>query len=252
MPRRSLQLVRCLRIEVLRRERLAYEQESMETRQDLARSEAHCRALEARVTVLETEARHHEWQRQAADDLAIQYIMRTQALRLEPRDTWRTLGIAPLFGDKKPYGIYALCSKCNYHHDGRAPIAINQQVMVTSLPTHSRKNVPKAEKQQGQLVKSSWNDKLPAKVYWLEMRDLPGLPPTRQVEFQIALVPGAAPVARIPYRLAPSEMKELSEQLKELSDKGFIRPSSSPWGAPVLFVKKKDGSFRMCIDLPGN
>nr|GFC02992.1 putative reverse transcriptase domain-containing protein [Tanacetum cinerariifolium] len=53
---------------------------------------------------------------------------------------------------------------------------------------------------------------------------------------------------RAPYRLAPSEMKELSEQLKELPGKGFIRPGSSPWGAPVLFVKKKDGSFRMCID----
>nr|GEY74155.1 putative reverse transcriptase domain-containing protein [Tanacetum cinerariifolium] len=78
--------------------------------------------------------------------------------------------------------------------------------------------------------------------------DLPGIPPTRQVEFQIDLVPGAAPVGRTPYRLAPSEMKELSDQLKELADKGFIRPSSSPWGAPVLFVKKKDGSFRMCID----
>ncbi|GJR75329.1 putative reverse transcriptase domain-containing protein [Tanacetum coccineum] len=78
--------------------------------------------------------------------------------------------------------------------------------------------------------------------------DFPGLPPTRQVEFQIDLIPGAAPVARAPYRLAPSEMKELSEQLKELSDKGFIRPSFSPWGAPVLFVKKKDGSFRMCIN----
>ncbi|GJT68854.1 putative reverse transcriptase domain-containing protein [Tanacetum coccineum] len=78
--------------------------------------------------------------------------------------------------------------------------------------------------------------------------DLPGLPPTRQVEFQIDLVPGVASIARAPYRLAPSERKELSEQLKELSDKGFIRPSSSPWGAPVLFVKKKDGSFRMCID----
>ncbi|GJX13858.1 putative reverse transcriptase domain-containing protein [Tanacetum coccineum] len=71
--------------------------------------------------------------------------------------------------------------------------------------------------------------------------DLPGLPPTRQVEFQIDLIPGVAPVARAPYRLAPSKMKDLSEQLKELSDKGFIRPSSSPWGAPVLFVKKKDG-----------
>ncbi|GJV60097.1 putative reverse transcriptase domain-containing protein [Tanacetum coccineum] len=78
--------------------------------------------------------------------------------------------------------------------------------------------------------------------------DLPGIPPTRQVEFRIDLVPGATPVARAPYRLAPSEMKELAEQLQELTDKGFIRPSSSPWGAPVLFVKKKDGSFRMCID----
>ncbi|GKF89914.1 hypothetical protein Tco_0263877, partial [Tanacetum coccineum] len=80
------------------------------------------------------------------------------------------------------------------------------------------------------------------------LEDLPGIPPTRQVEFQIDLIPSAAPVTRAPYRLAPSEMKELLDQLKELSDKGFIRPSSSPWGAPVLFVKKKDGSFRMCID----
>ncbi|GKA37282.1 putative reverse transcriptase domain-containing protein [Tanacetum coccineum] len=80
------------------------------------------------------------------------------------------------------------------------------------------------------------------------LEDLPGIPPTQQVEFQINLVPGVAPVARAPYLLAPSEMKELSDQLQELSDKGFIRPSSSPWGTPVLFVKKKDGSFLMCID----
>ncbi|GJU80802.1 putative reverse transcriptase domain-containing protein [Tanacetum coccineum] len=78
--------------------------------------------------------------------------------------------------------------------------------------------------------------------------DLSGLPPARLVKFQIDLIPRAAPVARAPYRLAPSKMKELSEQLQELSDKGFIRPSSSLWGAPVLFVKKKDGSFKMCID----
>nr|GEZ89594.1 putative reverse transcriptase domain-containing protein [Tanacetum cinerariifolium] len=91
---------------------------------------------------------------------------------------------------------------------------------------------------------------LPVVQEFLEVfhEDLPGIPPTRQVEFQIDLVPGAAPVARAPYRLAPSEMKELSDQLQELSDKGFVRPSSSPWGAPVLFFKKKDGSFWMCID----
>ncbi|GKA27442.1 putative reverse transcriptase domain-containing protein [Tanacetum coccineum] len=77
----------------------------------------------------------------------------------------------------------------------------------------------------------------------IPLEELPGLPPPRQVEFRIDLIPGAAPVARAPYRLAPSEMKELSKQLQELSEKGFIRPSSSPWGAPVLFVKKKDGSF---------
>ncbi|GJV62760.1 putative reverse transcriptase domain-containing protein [Tanacetum coccineum] len=78
--------------------------------------------------------------------------------------------------------------------------------------------------------------------------DLPGLPPVHQVEFQIDLMPRAAPVARAPYRLAPSEMQELSNQLQELVDRGFIRPSTSPWGYLLLFVKKKDGSFRMCID----
>ncbi|GJS87555.1 putative reverse transcriptase domain-containing protein [Tanacetum coccineum] len=78
--------------------------------------------------------------------------------------------------------------------------------------------------------------------------DLSGLPPIREIEFRIELIPGATPVAKSPYRLAPSELEELSGQLKELQDKGFIRPSSSPWGAPVLFVKKKDGSFRMCIN----
>ncbi|GKC06577.1 putative reverse transcriptase domain-containing protein [Tanacetum coccineum] len=69
-----------------------------------------------------------------------------------------------------------------------------------------------------------------------------------EFEFRIELTPGATPVAKSPYRLAYSELEELSGQLKELQDKGFIRPSSSPWGAPVLFVKKNDGSFRMCID----
>ncbi|GKB86640.1 putative reverse transcriptase domain-containing protein [Tanacetum coccineum] len=78
--------------------------------------------------------------------------------------------------------------------------------------------------------------------------DLPGLPLVRQVEFQINLIPGTTPVARAPYRLAPSEMQELSNQLQELSNRCFIQPSTLPWGAPVLFVKKKDGSFKICID----
>ncbi|GKB43443.1 reverse transcriptase domain-containing protein [Tanacetum coccineum] len=78
--------------------------------------------------------------------------------------------------------------------------------------------------------------------------DLTGLPPIREIEFRIELIPRETPVAKSPYRLAPSELEELSGQLKELQDKGFIRPSSSPWVAPVLFVKKKDGSFRMCFD----
>ncbi|GJT60494.1 putative reverse transcriptase domain-containing protein, partial [Tanacetum coccineum] len=82
----------------------------------------------------------------------------------------------------------------------------------------------------------------------LIIRDLPGLPLVRQVEFKIDLIQRAAPVAQAPYRLAPLEMQELSNQLQELADRGFIRPSTSPWGAPVLFVKKKYRSFRMCID----
>ncbi|GJZ84297.1 putative reverse transcriptase domain-containing protein [Tanacetum coccineum] len=73
-----------------------------------------------------------------------------------------------------------------------------------------------------------------------------GLPPQQQVKFRIDLVPGATPVAKSPYRLAPSKMQELSEQIQELQNRSFIRPSHSPWGAPVLFVKKKDVSFRAC------
>nr|GEW00741.1 putative reverse transcriptase domain-containing protein [Tanacetum cinerariifolium] len=78
--------------------------------------------------------------------------------------------------------------------------------------------------------------------------DLSSLPPVREVEFHIDLILEALPVVRLPYRLAPSEMQELANQLKELQDKGFIRLSHAPWGAPVLFVKKKDGDLRMCID----
>ena len=71
------------------------------------------------------------------------------------------------------------------------------------------------------------------------LEELPGLPPDREIEFCIDVVPGTDPISMPPYRMAPAELKELNEQLKELLDQGFIRPSTSPWGAPVLFVKKK-------------
>ncbi|GJR01191.1 putative reverse transcriptase domain-containing protein [Tanacetum coccineum] len=165
-------------------------------------------------------------------------------------------------GDKKPYGgSRPLCSKCNYHHDGPcAPkcYKCNKYGHIARDWT-LQEGLSKAENQQRQRGNHAGNNRLQHKVYvvGLEMRGQ-----TRTMALGLAgsssdstsgnsnldLVPGAAPVARAPYRLAPSELKELSEQLKELSDKGFIRPSSSPWGAPVLFVKKKDGSFRMCID----
>ena len=78
--------------------------------------------------------------------------------------------------------------------------------------------------------------------------DLPGMPPDRDVEFTIELQPGTAPISRRPYRMPPNELAELKKQLQELLDKGYIRPSNSPWGCPALFVKKKDESLRLCVD----
>ena len=78
--------------------------------------------------------------------------------------------------------------------------------------------------------------------------DILGLPPDREIEFVIELLPGTEPISIPPYKMAPTELKELKAQLEELLNKGFIRPSTSPWGAPVLLVKKNDGSLRLCID----
>jgi hypothetical protein len=78
--------------------------------------------------------------------------------------------------------------------------------------------------------------------------DLPGMPPDRDVEFVIKLQPGTAPISKRPYRMSPKELAELKNQLQELLDKGYIRPSSSPWGSSALFVKKKDGSLQMFVD----
>ncbi|GJW27274.1 putative reverse transcriptase domain-containing protein [Tanacetum coccineum] len=173
--------------------------------------------------------------------------------------------------EKKPYGgSKPLCPKCNYHHDGQcAPKCANCKrtghLTRDCRSLTAANNNQRAPGNQGNQVGNGIGvntiirgctlnfinhpfniDLMPVELVFPE--DLPGIPPTRQVEFQIDLIPGAAPVARAPNRLAPSKMKELLDQLKELSNKGFIRSSSSPWGAPILFVKKKDGSFRMCID----
>jgi hypothetical protein len=79
-------------------------------------------------------------------------------------------------------------------------------------------------------------------------KDLPGMPPERKVEFVIELLPGTAPIFKRAYRISRPELVELKKQIDELSEKGYIRPSTSPWAAPVLFVEKKDGTKRMCID----
>jgi hypothetical protein len=78
--------------------------------------------------------------------------------------------------------------------------------------------------------------------------ELSGMPPGRYIEFAIELQPGTAPISKRPYRMPPAELAELKKQLQELLDKGFICPSTSPWGCPALFVKKKDESLRMCVD----
>ena len=77
-------------------------------------------------------------------------------------------------------------------------------------------------------------------------QDIPGLPPSREIDFVIDLTSGTWPIARAPYRMAPAEMRELRDQIEQLLGQGLIRRSTSPWGAPVLFVKKRDGSLRLC------
>ena len=93
-------------------------------------------------------------------------------------------------------------------------------------------------------------EKIPVGKEFIDVfpEELPGIPPEREVDMSIEVVHGMTPISRAPYNMALTELKESKTQLYELLDKGFIRPSVSPWGAPVLFVKKKDGTFQMCID----
>nr|GEX18318.1 reverse transcriptase domain-containing protein [Tanacetum cinerariifolium] len=137
-------------------------------------------------------------------------------------------------GDKKPYGgTKPLCPKGITCYE-------------CGVLGHYKSDFPKLK--NGNQGNRAGNGKAVARAYAVGTAGTNPNSNVVMVEFQIDLVPGATLVARAPYRLALSKMKELSSQLKELVDKGFIRPSSSPWGAPILFVKKKDGSFQMCID----
>nr|GEX62307.1 putative reverse transcriptase domain-containing protein [Tanacetum cinerariifolium] len=147
-------------------------------------------------------------------------------------------------GDKKPYeGTKPLCTKSDcprLKNGNQGNQTGNVNVVARAYAVGTVRTNPKSNVVTDVPIVQDFPE--------VFLEDLLGIPPTHEVEFQIDLIPGAALVARAPYRLAPSEMKELSNQLKELSDKIFIRPSSSPWGAPFLFVKKKDGSFWTCID----
>ncbi|GJW93730.1 putative reverse transcriptase domain-containing protein [Tanacetum coccineum] len=163
--------------------------------------------------------------------------------------------------EKKPYwGSNPLCSKYNYHHDGLCAPKCHKCNRVGHMDRDCRSltNAITANNQRG--TRAVGNSNAPAKVYVVghartnpDSNVITGLPPNRQVEFHIDLMPGVAPVARAPYRLAPSEMKELSDQLQELSDKGFLRLSSLPWGAPVLiddlFDQLQGSSVYSKIDL---
>ncbi|GJV62804.1 putative reverse transcriptase domain-containing protein [Tanacetum coccineum] len=154
------------------------------------------------------------------------------------------------------HGSFDMIIGMDWLSNYKAEIICHEKVVRIPLPDGKVLRVvgERLEEKARLLMSAKVSDKKQEKI--VVVRDFPevflddlfGLPPIWEIEFRIELIPEATPVAKSPYRLAPSEMEELFGQLKELQDKGFIRLSSSHWGAPVLFVKKKDGSFRMCID----
>jgi hypothetical protein len=131
----------------------------------------------------------------------------------------------------------------------------NGTIMLTS-PQGERiqVNIDKATDEKGKTMinhleeKPFENIKVVSEYPDVFSEELPGMPPDLDIEFSIELLPGTAPISKRPYRMDVKDLVELKKQIKELLEKGFLRPSSSPWGAPVLFVNKKDGSRRMCVD----
>ena len=123
------------------------------------------------------------------------------------------------------------------HHHGKTIRVAAQERLVSRQPKLNKVDTSELSKVP---VVCEFPDVFP--------EELPGMPPNREIEFIIELAPGTTPIYKKPYRMAPSELIELKKQIKELLDKGSIRASSSPWGSPVLFAKKKDGTMRLCID----
>ncbi|GKG07851.1 putative reverse transcriptase domain-containing protein, partial [Tanacetum coccineum] len=138
----------------------------------------------------------------------------------------------------------------------KAKIICHEKVVRIPLPDGKVLRVlgERLEEKARFLISAKAGDKKQEEIFivkdFLEVfpDDISGLPPIPEIKFRIELIPRATPVAKSPYRLTPSKLKELLGQPKELQDNGFIRPSSLPWGAPVSIVEKKDGSFKMCID----
>jgi hypothetical protein len=116
------------------------------------------------------------------------------------------------------------------------------ELVVTARGVANRTKVNQLDASQGSevLVVNKFFDVFP--------EELPGMPPNQDIEFVIELKPGTSPIYKTHYRMATLELAELKEHIKELLEKGFIHPSSSPWGAPVIFVPKKDGTQRLCVD----
>ncbi|GJX40519.1 COV 2-like protein [Tanacetum coccineum] len=140
------------------------------------------------------------------------------------------------------------CNRCNFYHSGQCPPKSQKCQRTGHQEKDCRAILPVNQHNEGARARAYVVVENPQQNPNVVTDDLSGLPLVREIEFRIDLIPGASPVVKSPHRLAPSEMLELSNQLNELQEKGFIRLSHSPWGAPVLFVKKKDGAMRMCID----
>jgi hypothetical protein len=136
----------------------------------------------------------------------------------------------------------------------QAVIQCQQKVVVVNTPNGEKISVDVAVQKQPAAVVNQLHEDARKEDPVINdfpdvfLDDLPGMPPDRDIEFLIELLPRTTPIAKRPYRMGVDELEELKKQIKELQDKGFIRPSSSPWGAPVIFVDKKNGGQRMCVD----